>query len=87
MMRYQLYARSCQVLQIASCELAINTVTIMGIQDKHTNNSIKSKIYAKSKTLSELEKGPVKLMQRVKIVHSFFVSNQFHVIILSLHVQ
>ena len=31
-------------------------------------------------------KGPVKLIKRVKIAHSFlqFVSNQFHVIILSL---
>ena len=31
-------------------------------------------------------KGPVKLMQRVKIAHSFLqlVSHQFHVIILSL---
>ena len=31
-------------------------------------------------------KGPVKLIKRVKIAHSFlqYVSNQFHVIILSL---
>ena len=36
--------------------------------------------------LFENEKGPVKLMQWVKIAHSFLqsVSNQFHVIILSL---
>ena len=34
-------------------------------------------------------KGPVKLIKRVKIAHSFlqFVSNQFHVIILSLPMQ
>ena len=34
----------------------------------------------------KLEKGPVKLMQRVKIAHSFVqsLSDQFHVIILSL---
>ena len=33
-----------------------------------------------------LNKGPVKLIKRVKIAHSFLqsVSNQFHVIILSL---
>ena len=32
------------------------------------------------------KKGPVKLIKQVKIAHSFleFVSNQFHVIILSL---
>ena len=32
-------------------------------------------------------KGPVKLIKRVKIAHSFLqsLSNQFHVIILSLH--
>ena len=36
--------------------------------------------------LLPVEKGPVKLMQRVKIAHSFLqsVSNQFRVIILSL---
>ena len=33
-----------------------------------------------------VDKGPVKLMHQVKIAHSFlqFVSNRFHVIILSL---
>ena len=38
--------------------------------------------------LKSEEKGPVKLMQRVKIAHSFLQSvlNQFHVIILSLPV-
>ena len=37
-------------------------------------------------TLSGGHKGPVKLIKRVKIAHSFLqsVSNQFHVIILSL---
>ena len=35
------------------------------------------------------ENGPVKLIQRVKIAHSFlqFVSNLFHFIILSLSIQ
>ena len=31
------------------------TITIMGIQDKNTKNSIKSENYPKSKTLRELE--------------------------------
>ena len=36
--------------------------------------------------VTDKNKGPVKLMQRVKIAHSFLqsVSNQFHVIRLSL---
>ena len=33
-----------------------NTITIMGIQDKNTKNSIKSKSYPKDRTLRELEK-------------------------------
>ena len=33
-----------------------NTITITGIQDKNTKNSIKSNNYPKSKTLRELEK-------------------------------
>ena len=33
-----------------------NTVTIMGVQDKNTKNSIKSKNYPKSKTLREFKK-------------------------------
>ena len=42
----------------------------------------------KQQTYLELHKGPVKLMQWVKIAHSFLqsVSDQFHVIILSLPV-
>ena len=32
-----------------------NIITIMGIQDKNTKNSIKSKNYHKSKTLKEFE--------------------------------
>ena len=32
-----------------------NIITIMGIQDKNTKNSIKSKNYHKSKTLREFE--------------------------------
>ena len=32
----------------------------------------------------DILKGPVKLIQRVKIAHSFLQSDQFHVIILSL---
>ena len=31
-------------------------ITVMGIEDKNTKNSIKSKNYPKSKTLRELEK-------------------------------
>ena len=34
----------------------LNTITIMGIQDKNMKNSIKSKNYRKSKTLREFEK-------------------------------
>ena len=42
-----------------------------------------------NQTTSNSVKGPVKLMQRVKIAHLFLqpVSNQFHVIILSLSLQ
>ena len=42
--------------------------------------------FGKHLQLHNIYKGPVKLMQRVKIAHSFlqFVSNQFHVTILSL---
>ena len=35
----------------------------MGIQDKSTKNSIKSKNYPKSKTLSELEKTDIEKMK------------------------
>ena len=39
--------------------------------------------------MDTLRKGPVKLIKRVKIAHPFLqsVSNQFHVIILSLPMQ
>ena len=41
---------------------------------------------SKTRTLSQDKKGPVKLIKGVKIAHSFlqFVSDQFHIIILSL---
>ena len=50
-----------------------------------TKGSTKGKFCQQTGTEYE-HKGPVKLIKRVKIAHSFLqsVSNQFHVIILSL---
>ena len=46
----------------------------------------KKNIYKIAEGGESLNKGPVKLMKRVKIAHSFLqaVSYQFHVIVLSL---
>ena len=40
----------------AQCLSKLNTIRVMGIEDKNTKNSTKSKNYQKSKTLRELEK-------------------------------
>ena len=44
-------------MSLVSIKLFIRTtIAIMRIQDKNTNNSVKSKNYPKSKTLKEFEK-------------------------------
>ena len=73
------------MLILLNCEAASLTVfTTMCPEEQQTTDNFIVKDYCF--IIKIFDKGPVKLIKRVKIAHSFlqYVSNQFHVIILSL---